>query len=685
MLRGLSSYRPSSPSVSLSHLQMLARASSDAGTRLRRSKFTSTVHRQAPPIIETFDPHVAQQHAIAAATAAFTRSQTQKSTEQKVTRSMEISRNKSTASRKSLGSQGSHFPPRESSIRSVPQQKSMQATSADRHALISATNTGNLTSFEPTTSVDRPLLSTRALSTQPSITFSEHGRPVSQLNSNRQSTTSSIAAQQIRKARSMYYASSVQTGSPIARPPAKYLTTPPPISVSPALGSATTAYVPTRSTRPSPLAAPRLPVTVAPDETINQARDKHFQEFQQRSIKHKPSMFLAPFKKRQDKAKEKVKRMPSNITPVSATDCRATKASVLDITVSDFMPPVESRDRRSFSGSLKRKIKRVFRRASNKSPSLPVQQIEASRDYFGSIDVGPPYLDDHYRIPAPDRELLERVRSHTPSSEGRSPRLLRSVSHSSSDDSARSNRSLHSEANVTHTSASRVTSWGTSASGETLTQRAIKRLTVIHEARDSISSVADQTAPASTKRKSLPIPALSAFKDPMHMESLAGEALTPTVDPKRVFSALMREIDASKPAKSSVDHLERTPGAGSDVFESSKTKRLCTTERERRSSASRDFGLSTTNEQKPSACRPASAATRSVQSKKSSIRSLGQAIKSTIRTVTPGEHRSSPGPGQVGGKQVHKNTPSSDASSRSHSDCENRTTMFRGLRITRKR
>lgn len=75
----------------------------------------------------------------------------------------------------------------------------------------------------------------------------------------------------------MYYASSVQTGSPIARPPAKYLTTPPPLDGSPALNSAPATYVPVRSTRPSPLAVPRVPVAVAPDETIEKARDKYLQ------------------------------------------------------------------------------------------------------------------------------------------------------------------------------------------------------------------------------------------------------------------------------------------------------------------------------------------------------------------------------------------------------------------------
>lgn len=659
---------------------MLARASSDAGTRLRRSKSNSTVHRHIPPIVEPLDPDVAQQHALAAATAAFARSQAQESIERKANRSVELARSKSTASRKSLTSQGSHFPLRELSVRSVPPQKTTQKTIKHRLSMTSALNTEKFPSFHPTPGSDRPSSSARPLSAQPSVTFSEYGRPASQPKSHRQSLASSITSQQIRKARSMYYASSVQTGSPIARPPAKYLTTPPPISASPPLNNAPAAYIPSRSRGPSPLAVPRVPVAIAPDETIDKARDKYLQDFQQRSIKHKPSLFLAPFKKRQDKSKDKANRTSSNIMPVSSTSYQDADESVVDITVRELIAQPEAKDRRSFSGSLKRKIKRVFRRTSNKSPSLPVQQIEASRDYFEIVNNISPHMDQQAEIPRPNDALLQRVRSRTPSFEGARPRLLRSTSRSSSNGSARSNQSLHSEAGISHASASRVTSWGTSASGETLTQRAIKRLTVIHEAKDSISSIADRTASTSTKRKLLPAPTLSAFKDPMHMESLAEEASTPPVDPKRVFSALMREIDASKSTEASNDNANRTPGAESDVFESSKTKGLHFTSREVYSSASKDFGSTASCDQKAAVRRPASVAAHSVQSKKSSIRSFGRAVRSTIRTVTPGEHRSSPCPDQDDAK-----TPSSGTSSRSTSDQESRMAIFKSLRIPKKK
>ncbi|KAF3042581.1 hypothetical protein E8E11_002104 [Didymella keratinophila] len=332
-----------------------------------------------PLLVEPLDLDVAQKHAIAAASAAFTRSRAQEALERKANRSIELGRSKSTTNRKSLTSQGSHFPPRELGVSSVPVQKNVQTSSPHRLSAASATEKFPL--LDPAPLSDRPTPVTRPLSAQPSITFSD-ARPVSQPRSHRQSTASSVTSQQIRKARSMYYASSVQTGSPIARPPAKYLTTPPPVGVSPASTIAPTAYVPTRSTGPSPLTEPRVTVPAVLNDTIDTARDKVLQDFQQqpRSIKHKPSLFLAPFKKRQDKTKDKAKRLSSTYPTLPSNTYTFADDTTADITVSDFMPQVEVKDKRSFSGSLKKKIKRVFKRTSAKTPSLPVQQIEASRE-----------------------------------------------------------------------------------------------------------------------------------------------------------------------------------------------------------------------------------------------------------------------------------------------------------------
>lgn len=642
---------------------MLARASSDAGTRLRRSKSTSTVHQYAPPISEPFDLDAVRKDALAAATTAFARAQAQEAPQRDTKRSSDLSRSKSNASRKSVTSQGSHFPQRGSSFRSMNAHKGGDLAAMQRQPRPVAMNTEKFPPFYPTP--EGPVSVPRPLSAQPSISFTESGRPTSQPKSHRLSASSSVTSQQIRKARSMYYASSVQTGSPIARPPAKYLTTPPPTSVSPSVNVAS-VLPPTRTMRPSPLAGPRHPTTVTSDETVDQARDRVLQTFQQRSVKHKPSLFLAPFKKRQDKSKEKNKGPTSSSISASAASHQTFNESVADITINDFLPQPEPKEKRSFSGSLRSKFKKVFRRASNKSPIVPVQQIEASRDYFGATHLSPPGVAIGFEIPSPDKEALLRVRSRTPSLECAQPAIAGSGSRSSSNGSAHSNRSLHSEAHASQLSGSRVTSWGTSSTGDSVTQRAMKRLTVIHEAKDSIGSEAERVVTMSLTRKSLPFPSLSAFRDPMPMESLSEETSTPPINPKRVFSALMKEIDASRSAQAQVSSVERTPGGESDVFESSRTKGLYYDGRELHSSASRDFQPCLNSDQRLPSRRPPSAAAQSTQSKTSSIKSFGRVIRSTIRTVTPTHYRSSPSPDRTNNAQGDEKSPASTATDESH-------------------
>ncbi|RMZ69647.1 Major facilitator superfamily domain general substrate transporter [Pyrenophora seminiperda CCB06] len=621
---------------------MLARANSDAAIRLRRSKSASTVHKRPTSVTDHLAQDAVKQQALAAATAAFARAQIQDAAES-VKLSSEFSRSKSSASRKSPMSQGSHFPPRESSLRSIQRPKIQETKHISSRSQASEVdteqNTEQFPPFYPTPTVEKSSPATRQLSTQPSITFSENARPNSQPKPPRQNVSTSITSQQIRKARSMYYASSVQTGSPIARPPAKYLTTPPTVGISP-VSEPSPVYIPTRTIGPSPLAGPRLSVTIGLDATLDKARDEYLQGFHQKAIKHKPSMFLAPFKKRQDKGKDKGKRILSGAQSISTSSQYTPNDSTTDFTLSDFVPPQEIKEKRSFSGSLKSKIRKVFRRTSAKSTSLPVQQIDASRDYFHTAPTRPSPVEETFAIPPPDQATLQRIRARTPSTEGTRLVYIRSGSRSNSTGSGRSNRSLHSEVHAPHVPTSRVTSWGTSSTEDTLTQRVTKRMSVIHESKDSIGSEADRIASTTAaRRRSIPVPPLASFRDPMPMESLVEEVPTP-IDAKRVFSALMREIGSSKSSETSVSPTKRTPGAESDVFESSTTKLQVQT-RELHSSCSRNLGSSIDLEQRPPSRRPTTA--QSTQSKSSTIKSLGRAIRSTIRTVTPRQH-SSPDP-----------------------------------------
>ncbi|KAJ4352058.1 uncharacterized protein N0V89_007404 [Didymosphaeria variabile] len=383
---------------------MLSRSSSDAGTHLRRSKSVSTVHRHQPFGPELLDHRIAQYHAVAAATTAFARAHGQGAEERSKKRSSELSRAKSTSSRKSLTSEGSHFPPRESSVHSANRLKASQAPTTQQPR-VSNVITEKFPAFYPTPGSDRPL------SAQPSVTFNENIRPSSQPRSHRPSAASSITSQQIRKARSMYYASSVQTGSPIARPPSKYLTTPPSISVSNA-PELLPPILPARNAVPSPLASPQISVLVEPGATINNARDKYLQGFQQqhRQVKHRPSLFLAPFKKRHDRAKAKERPISAGLLSTSSSS-RQTPLEPMMESFDDFGMPKQKKEKRSLSNSIRDKFKKVFRRTSNNTTTMPVQQIEASRDYFNYQAPPAAVSSKTFEVPSPDDETLLRVRS----------------------------------------------------------------------------------------------------------------------------------------------------------------------------------------------------------------------------------------------------------------------------------
>ncbi|CAI6301600.1 unnamed protein product [Periconia digitata] len=614
-------------------LVMLARSGSDAGNRLRRSKSTSTVQRQIVTIPEPLDyPALAQQHALAAATTAFARAHDNAAMDRLNIGTSHLDRTKSTSSRKSISSQGSHFPPRGSSFRSTHNAHRQQTSNVQRQSQ-GAMPIESFPAFYPTPAVERPH------SAQPSILLNENMRPGSQLNSQRRSAASSITSQQIRKARSMYYASSVQTGSPIARPPTKYLVNPPLANMIPdPLAPVSATH--NRPLTPLPMAtsrAPQIPVEIAPGETIDRARDKYLQTFQQRQTKHKPSLFLAPFKKRQEKTKSKDRPVSAGLVSVSSV-WRQNPGEILLESLDDFGMPKQKKEKRSFSGSIKNKIKKVFRRTSHSSTEAPAQHANTSRDYSSYMPAQreSSYIPEpNFEIPSPDDLTLTRMRSRTPALERAPSPFVRAVSRGSNT-SGGSTRSLHSEQNLTHTS-SRVTSWNDSSASGTLTQREIKRLTVIHEAKDSIGSDADGTLIASPKEKVLPPPASGAFTQPALVESLLDTSSTP-VDPKRVFSTLMKEIDASKPLPVSTTTSDGSPSTESDIFESSATKELhVVAQRDVHSSGSRSFRPSMSSDQPFQ--RPATA-----KSKSSSIRSFSKILRSTIRTVTPSERKVSDKP-----------------------------------------
>lgn len=454
---------------------------------------------------------MAQKHALVAATTAYARAHATDIAERSKSRDSGMRRSKSNASRKP---QGRHFPPRESSLL-----------------------------FSQSERVHRAGLGETVIS-PPSLAGSENTRPGTQARNQWNVISSPTATNHIRKARSMYYASSVQTGSPIGQPPAKYLTTPHtanpvPERCRPLLSNLGVVSI--------PAATARLPATISGNESLDQARDRCLQDFQNRKLRERPSFIMAPFKKRREKATKKLTKPQvgkvtyDNNMPSSGID-------------EDMKKPLSGleKPKRSISNSLRNKIKRVFHRSSNVSTTLPVQHVEASREYFGNHGSRSLVVRSSFEnIPGHNKETLSCARSRTFSLEV--PPCAKSGESSTA----------RSEIDASEPG-SRVTSWTNSSAGNTVTTRDTKRLFVIHEANPSITSTAS-AALASSNYQSPPAPGLMAFRNPMSVEGVAEEAPA-TVDPQRVFSALMKEINGVNPEIED----DTDEGTEIDVFVSSR-------------------------------------------------------------------------------------------------------------------
>jgi Flp pilus assembly secretin CpaC len=109
-----------------------------------------------------------------------------------------------------------------------------------------------------------------------------------------------------------------------------------------------------------------MPIRMERGDTIDDARDRYLQSFQQqqRQVKHKPSLFLAPFKKRQDRSKIKERPLSAGFISVRSGSRQTRTEPTIDI-FDEFGMPKQKKEKRSISNSIKDKLKKVFRRTSN--------------------------------------------------------------------------------------------------------------------------------------------------------------------------------------------------------------------------------------------------------------------------------------------------------------------------------
>ena len=211
---------------------------------------------------------------------------------------------------------------------------------------------------------------------------------------------SSISVHKLRKAKSMYASSStaadgdtvhgygdrharvssiddISFATPAYPPPL-----PPPLEEENTITSITELDIEdtvdiTTTVHPAPLT--RVNLEAVPDRPFELANQPRAMTTQ--SLRHRASMMLTPFKKRRNATPS------ATAPPESSGHCTPTYANVVRVPGLVAVPTPKHDRKRVGSevkktGSIKAKIRSVFRRTSNPLVELPVQQVNASRQYF---------------------------------------------------------------------------------------------------------------------------------------------------------------------------------------------------------------------------------------------------------------------------------------------------------------
>ena len=282
---------------------------------------------------------------------------------------------------------------------------------------------------------------------------------------------------------------------------------------------------------------------VTTDAAVRLARDQYLCQLEQQRLKEQSSFLGLSNRRKPHKAFRRTVRTSSTNSYGSAI--ASPLASVETPKSKDF-----GHRARSLSQTIKKKIKRVFKRSPDTKDAIPVQQINASHPHYGDYIWTSDGKEQRYPpVPEPDAELLLRVSS-------RESVTYQSPVRAEKDDSSGSIRSAHSDDDESN-GKSRVTSWTNSTAANTITmphtlQR--KRLSIIKEdgGPHQPSSSAHQYEGTSD--------GYAIFRQPVRQSS-AGRINGP-VDPKRIFSALQRKIDENN-RKAALDDGESSTDSSS--------------------------------------------------------------------------------------------------------------------------
>ena len=244
----------------------------------------------------------------------------------------------------------------------------------------------------------------------------------------------------------------------------------------------------------------------ASDAAVRLARDQFAQELEQQRLRTKSS-FLS-LKRRHHSPKIFRTSMRSNSIDNNGNDLNASQQAGA-VPASD---KGMGRRARSFSTTIKSRLKRVFYRQAHIDAPLPTQQLEATkahfRDYLDKLD-----SSSQNDKPVSD-EVLPRVGAYDNSAEIDSPFLDRPIRTTSL-------RSVNSEGSLADTQ-SRVTSWANSTNAESILPYhplEKKRLSVIQE------QGGPHQPSSSVMRHGILGPAYSAFSKPLQNRSTFNDSI----------------------------------------------------------------------------------------------------------------------------------------------------------------
>ena len=477
---------------------MLSQSDSTASTNLHRSKSTTSVkeRRKHPLPPEPPDPEQSRIHALIAAHRAMDRSQSRSSGD--------LGRADSNASRRTAAASGrdghiqfspatqlrkqrsvlhSRAPHLSTALRAPPQTKldSHQAEAA----LVEFGSISENYGAEP--SSYRKIRRTRSLLTPRRRLFSNHSSPhntpFSQAPTLRNAASNMALADSGLKLRLKRSLNALRPGSR--------------------------------------LSIPHRPETHIGhhDEVVQMAREQYLNDMQEDTLRQRPSAIFNPKVRYQQKPFRK---------SVRTRHAHETESLITSDHQASETTKSESK-KRSFSATLRDRFKRAFGVSASHKPSIPPQQLEASRQHFGD-DMGEEIVNTSFDNYIVDEEESRRQSFYVPSKAGiEDQEELDRFSPTLHD--AASRESLHSNAR------SRVTSWTNS----TVTAGSVSTRGPALE-RNRLSIIKEDGGPHQPSSSAgRHLGGIHFFQDALDTEDENGQEL-PGVDSQRIYSALMKRI-----------------------------------------------------------------------------------------------------------------------------------------------